>query len=120
MTLDGLPIEGVSVTLVPLDPNEQLAAGGTTDASGKFTVTAGGSPAGSGARPGQYGVTFSKIQASRPASYEESVALYGGRQPPITYLIPQHYGNFKTSGMEAITVDTDKRKNKFTFELTSQ
>ena len=120
VTLDGTPIEGVSVTLIPLDTGEQLSAGGKTDASGKFTVTAGGSPAGSGARPGTYDVTFTKMSIQRTASYEESKALYGSGQPPITHLIPQKYNSPKTSGIASITVDKDKRKNKFTFELTSK
>jgi len=120
VTLDGVPIDGVNVTLIPLDEGEQLSAGGVTDASGKFTVTAGGSPAGSGARPGTYNVIFSKVSIARTESYEESMALYGGRQPPATHLIPQRYGSARTSGIEPITVDTDRRKNRFTFELESE
>ena len=120
VTLDGVAIDGVSVTLIPLDAGEQLSAGGVTDASGRFTVTAGGSPAGSGARPGTYDVTFSKVSITQTESYEESMRLYGGRQPPIMHLIPQRYGNPRTSDIESITVDTDRRKNKFTFELTSE
>ena len=120
VTLDGTPIDGVSVTLIPLDSGEQLSAGGVTDTSGKFTVTAGGSPAGSGARPGKYDITFSKISVGAVASYEESLKLYGGGQPPVTYLIPQKYESAKTSGIEPVTVDTDKKKNVFTFELTTK
>ncbi|MCL2005572.1 MAG: carboxypeptidase-like regulatory domain-containing protein [Planctomycetaceae bacterium] len=120
VTFDGQPIDGVSITLIPRDEGEQLSAGGVTDANGKFTVTAGGSPAGSGARPGMYDVTFSKISIPRGASPEEDMMMYGGRRPPTTFHIPERYGNVRTSGLEPIVVDTNRRNNVFNFALTSE
>jgi len=120
VTLDGAAIDGVSVTFIPRDSGEQLSAGGVTSANGKFTLTAGGSPAGSGARPGTYDVIFSKEEIPQTESPEEAVRLYGGGQPPVTYVIPRKYGSPVTSGIEPITVDTDRKKNSFTFVLTSE
>ena len=113
VTFDGGPIEGVNVVLVPR--GGEHSAGGVTNASGKFTVNTGGF---SGAKPGEYDVTFSKIELpGQDLPFEEYMAKYGNRQPEPEYMIPQKYENAKTSGIEPITVDTDRKKNVFTFEL---
>jgi hypothetical protein len=114
VTYDGTPIEGVSVTFIP--QGGDLAAGGMTDSSGKFTLTIGGASLGSGAKPGQYDVTFTKVELPemRPLG-EGPVAM-----PVPTYLIPQKYENPRASGIAPVTVDSDKSKNKFTFALSSQ
>ena len=119
VTLDGTPIQEVSVTFIPVDGEQ--SAGGITDISGKFTLTTGGSPSGSGAKPGTYNVAFNKIEVEGAGlSEEEYMAKYKGVTPPVIYHIPQKYGNPAASGIEPITVDTDKANNKFTFALTSQ
>jgi hypothetical protein len=116
VTLDDKPIEGVSVTLNPKDGTN--AAGGITGANGKFTVNTSGY---SGAKPGTYDVTFKKVEIpGQDLSFEESQAKYGGKTPSPIYHIPQKYESVKTSGMEPITVTTDKKQNVFTFELKSQ
>jgi hypothetical protein len=123
VTLDGVPIEGVNVTFSPREAGADLAAGGVTDASGKFTLTAGGSPVGSGARPGTYDVTFTKVTLSVPPPLSTPVA--GERPAPqpqfqqqIQSLIPQRYESARTSGIDPITVSDKKGDNKFKFELT--
>ena len=119
VTLDGTPVAGCSVTLAPADGG--MAAGGLTDTSGKFTVTTGGAPVGSGAKPGRYDVTFfkTKMEGSE-LSMEEAARQFGGRQPTMQYIVPQKYGNSKTSDIDPITVSAKKADNKFTFELLSQ
>ena len=115
VTLDGAAIPLVSVTLIPREGAH--SAGGQTDANGKFTVATGGY---SGAKPGTYDVTFSKIEIpGGDLSMEEHTAKYGGRQPEPVYLVPKKYESPKTSGIEPITVDSNK-KNSFTFELTTK
>ena len=119
VTLDGSPIEGVNVNLIPRGGD--LTAGGLTDATGKFTVTIAGSEVGTGAKPGEYDVTFSKVEvAGQDLSFDEFMKKYGNKQPETTYLVPQKYGSPQTSGVEPITVSTKKANNKFTFALTSQ
>jgi len=119
VTLDGTPIQGVSVTFNPRDGD--LVAGGMTDVGGKFRVQTGGAPIGSGAKPGVYDVTFHKaVIEGADLSMEESIAKYGGQQPPVVYIIPQKYENPKTSELEPITVDADRKKNSFTFDLKSE
>jgi len=116
VTLDGTPIEGVNVNFIAR--GGEFSAGGLTNASGKFTVATGGF---TGAKPGEYDVTFSKMELSgQDLSYEEYTAKFGNRQPEPVYLIPQKYENAKTSGIKPVTVATDKKQNVFTFELQSK
>jgi hypothetical protein len=120
VTLDGVPVSGINVTLNPVG-GDGLSGGGITDETGKFMVTSGGAPIDSGAKPGQYNVTFYKVQMEGgELSMEEFQKKYGNRMPPMKHLVPQKYGDPNTSGIAPITVDTDKNKNKFTFELLSK
>jgi len=116
ITFDGNPVQGVNITLRPRDGAH--SAGGITDASGRFTVATGGF---NGAKPGEYDITFSKIEIpGGDLSYDEFMAQFGGRQPPAVHLIPQRFGDPNTSGIDPITVTTDRRQNVFRFELTSE
>jgi hypothetical protein len=119
VTLDGQPLAGADVMLHPR--NGVHVAGGLTDARGRFTVTTGGAPLGSGAQPGEYDVTFRKVRMEgADLSMEELAARFGGRMPPAEWLIPQKYGEVRTSGLDPITVTPNRRQNVFTFELTSE
>ena len=119
VTVDGQPIQGISVSLLPRTGD--LAAGGITDANGKFVVVTGGAPVGSGAKPGEYDVVFRKQHTEgMNLSMEESKKLYGRGELPMTYLIPKRYSNSTTSGIAPITVSEKKSENKFRFELSSK
>ena len=119
VTLDGNPIEGATVTFNPRDGDQ--AAGGTTDARGKFTVQTGGAPVGSGAKPGVYDVTLRKSRVvGGELSQEEYQQQYGNKPLETVYLIPQKYGRTNTSGFEPITVSNNKADNQFTFDLSSE
>jgi len=109
LTLDGEPVEGVSVILSPRDRENGRVAGGITDRHGKFTVTTGTATMVNGAVPGEYDVTFSKMEIEEGSSLEE---------PNWLYVIPQKYRNTRTSGLAPITVEPDG-KNNFSFELSS-
>ena len=116
VTLNGVPIDGANINLNPRDGVH--SAGGLTDAKGKFTVNTSGF---SGAKPGEYDVTFSKIEIpGQDLSFEESMAKYGGKTPDPIYHIPQKYDSPNTSGIAPIVVDSDRKKNVFTFELTTR
>ena len=131
VTLDGSPVEGVGVTLIPRNGN--FSAGGITNTYGKFTVTTGGSGHGTGAKPGEYDVVFSKNEFppprqlpsvnlapnANPSTEGDKKKNENRRQEPVR-LIPKRYESPKTSGIAPITVDTDKKKNSFTFELTTK
>jgi len=119
ITLDGSPIEGANITLFPRDGEH--AAGGLTDANGRFIVQTAGAPFGSGAKPGEYDVVIRKIHvASAGLSDEEIIQRFGSGMPPVTHLIPERYGDVRASGIDPITVTTDRRQNIFRFELSSE
>ncbi|MDR1480632.1 MAG: hypothetical protein LBJ00_17020 [Planctomycetaceae bacterium] len=113
--IDGSPIDGVQVTFAPnstTSETQQMSAGGMTDKSGKFTLTTGGAPLGSGVLAGEYNVTFYKITV-KETTFEESQA---GKEPVTTYIVPQKYNDTKTSDITPVKVEKGD-KNSFKFEL---
>lgn len=114
VTLDGQPVNGVSVVLHPRNDGGAVA-GGLTNTKGKFTVTTGTAPVGSGAKAGEYDITFSKVEV------EKSDTAHNRTQIPAqkTYIIPAKYGKPKTSGLAPITVELNG-KNRFDFALSSE
>jgi hypothetical protein len=125
--VDGQPVEGVTVSFSPVNSETGLPAVGTTDATGKFTLTAlqGGSPGG-GTTAGDYKVGFTKSdvtsisaeeaqQMQDDPNYGKSTGL--SAPPKVMSAIPNKYTNPDTSG---ITVTVKKGENKgedFQFKL---
>jgi hypothetical protein len=117
--LDGIPTKGISVNFTPIGNNGN-SAGGLTDTSGKYQLTTGGAPIGSGAVPGEYNVTFSKIeQEGADLNYEEYQKRFGNRPPKTTYIVPKKYGNSTTSGIAPVKIEKGK-KNIFDFDLKTK
>lgn len=123
VTLDGTPVEGATVIFSPVDDEVGMSASGTTDADGKYTLTATDPTAkvSGGTLPGEY-----KIMVTKAVSTEEFVgAEEGGDDEGNTYaeveydwLIPEKYSRGKTSGLTAtVTAGGD---NEFDFPLTSE
>jgi len=75
VTHNGKPIEGATVTFLPVDPNSGKAAGGITDAAGKFTLEtyAGGSTVVPGALLGDYNVTVTKTSSAVASSSTDAM-----------------------------------------------
>jgi hypothetical protein len=127
VTLDGQPVDGALVLFQP--SGDHKAASGTTDSSGKFTLTTGN--AGDGAMPGQYKVTVSKTKTEASAdlsgmSFEEAAVKakqeddermkkYPGGQPPVQELLPVNYKDIEKSGL-TFEVKRDQ-ENNFAIEL---
>ena len=120
--LDSEPVSGVSVILHPRTENGSVA-GGITKKGGKFTVTTdividptdslrGTVPMVRGVKPGEYDVTFYKLAVNN-----RGALTLGGQSVP-EYVIPQRYGDVKTSGLAPIKVE-EKGQKTFTFELTA-
>jgi hypothetical protein len=59
ITLDGKPLEGASVTFIPLAADQGQGGVGSTDAAGKYEVTH--FRTGKGLEPGEYRVAISKL-----------------------------------------------------------
>ncbi|MCL2005158.1 MAG: carboxypeptidase-like regulatory domain-containing protein [Planctomycetaceae bacterium] len=118
VTLNGEPIEGVNVIFTPR--GQTMAAGGITEGNGRFVLTTAAAPAGSGAEPGEYDVTFSKSEVEgRDMSVEEFNRVFAHRAPVRMFIVPERYGNARTSGLEPVTVER-VRMNTFRFELTAE
>ncbi|MDR0869453.1 MAG: carboxypeptidase-like regulatory domain-containing protein [Planctomycetaceae bacterium] len=116
--LDGNPVQGISVNFNPVGGD--ISAGGLTDDTGKYTLTTGGATVGGGAIPGEYNVTFSKVEIEgAELDMDEYLKKFGDRQPKITYVVPQKYEDVKTSGIASVKVEKGE-KNIFNFELTTK
>jgi hypothetical protein len=142
VTLDGAPIEGVTVTFKP-NGNAGLMAFGMTRADGRFTLNATrGGKAGAGTAVGDYAVTFTKTKGgyeivegptapeSPPPDIETAKAEYEkwAREqalkkprplPPVEYLVPKGYGDAKTSGFTASVQKGRNNGEAFRFDLKS-
>ncbi|MDR0609876.1 MAG: DUF4198 domain-containing protein [Planctomycetaceae bacterium] len=121
VTLDGSPVEGVTVGFSPADSTRGKPAVGRTDAQGKFTLTATqGGEFGKGTMMGKYLVSFSKDIPSREPTPQELADLdNAGITPniPNISIIPKKYNDPQTSGL---TVEVIKGKNNFSFDLQSK
>lgn len=135
VTLDGSPVGGTTVTFSPV--NGGGVAVGMTDGSGRYSLSSG---VGTGARPGTYAVTITKIDSgSAPATgpdpremgpdlteeqrqkiLEAAKTQQAARDARDTgpASIPERYGSTDTSGLSAV-VEPGGR-TEFNFELTSQ
>jgi len=111
VTFNGAPIEGASVTFVPVE-TEGKSAAGFTDAAGHYTLTT--FTAGDGAVAGQYRVKISKFgQPAAPAAtattadsgFESAIPEDAGYNPdadsgdtPASNLLPAKYADANSSG----------------------
>lgn len=118
VTLDGEPVEGATVALIPSDGSQP--ARGVTDASGEFTLTT--FEAGDGAIPGQYTATVTKIDESAAAAAEEASGEMDtptDTEDPMAsakHLLPMKYSSPSTSGL---TVEVEKGMAPLALELSS-
>ena len=108
VTYNGEPVEGASVAFIP---ENGRPASGTTDASGKFTLSTFES--GDGAVPGKHTVAISE----QP---DESEPMPGTPEAenwqPSEARFPEKYSDAKQSGFTA-QVELGKT-NEFTFDMT--
>lgn len=120
VTVDGVAMEGVSISFFPVNKGaDDISVGATSESGGKFAL--GYRNPGEGARPGVYRVTASKQTILNPISQEEASKLSeAGRDhvPQYKYDVPQKYNDAKTSGIE-ITIPEKGDKN-IRLELTSK
>jgi hypothetical protein len=101
VTLDGKPVEGAQVVLVPAAEGT-TGAYGTTDASGKFALRAFEQK--EGAIPGAYKVQVSKTVEVRLPGAKGSVD--GGDPVRFDYGVPAKYTGVATSGLTATIPDS--------------
>jgi hypothetical protein len=104
VTLDGKPVDGAQVVIVPAGSGTN-GADGTTDSSGRFSLRA--FPEKDGAIPGEYNVQISKtveVKLSGPKG-----SLDGGDPVRYEHGVPAKYTTAKTSGL---TVSIPESGNK--------
>jgi len=122
ITVDGEPMSGVSISFTPTD-EAGMTAYGMTVADGTFQLTTGGAPFGTGAKPGSYYLTFSKVEATGQgvslADIEAGVVQRGGGPAAPTYLIPKKFSDPKTTGFDPVEVKKSG-KNNFSFNLETK
>lgn len=101
VNLDGAPVEGATVSLIPAETTGRSASG-VTDADGKFSVKTYIDPKNQpeGALPGDYSITVSKQETRAVAEGldpEEAMAEFKKLGPP-KHLLPKQYRAPNTSG----------------------
>ena len=133
--LDGAPVEGATVGFVPAGAG--LGAFGRTLPDGRFLLTSsrGGVP-GAGAMAADYVVTVQKVDGDAPpADAPEAAAAPGtaedyekwrkesvstsSKPALVKYVVPQAYGDPKTSGLKATVKKGRNSGEAFRFELKS-
>ncbi|WP_164101480.1 carboxypeptidase-like regulatory domain-containing protein [Candidatus Laterigemmans baculatus] len=110
--LDGKPVEGVSITLLPQSNGMRAAGFGTTDSNGQYTLQAG--PEIEGVPPGNYRVLFSKMAMpdGSPIPPDAMAADVGA-----VNVLPEKYNSVEFSGV-TLTVPPPNAEAT-NFELSS-
>ncbi|MCS7237827.1 MAG: carboxypeptidase-like regulatory domain-containing protein [Thermoguttaceae bacterium] len=103
--LDGSPVPGATVMFT--GPQGASPVTATTDSSGNFRIEA---------VPGPNGVAVSKVEAGGGAGEAELAPAEGTEAAPRKSLLPEKYGNPKTSG---ITIEVKPGMAPVKIELKS-
>jgi len=101
VTLDGKPVEGAQVVIVPAAEGT-TGADAITDPSGRFSLRA--YPEKDGAIPGEYKVQVSKTVEVKLTGAKGS--LDGGDPVRFDYGVPAKYTGAKTSGLTLTIPDS--------------
>ena len=128
VTLDGEPVPDATVGFSPAG-GPGPAAFGKTDDKGIFHLTTvqGGRPQG-GAPVGEYIVTVKKWRnrlaelGQRPEPTDAAFAAWSRREQellamPPDYIVPQEYGEKRTSGLKVTVARGRNTGSAFTFDL---
>jgi hypothetical protein len=111
VTLDGKPVEGAQVVIVP-EPPAIHSAFGTTDAQGRFSLHASENT--KGAVPGPY-----KVQISKTIIIKGEGKSSDGSEPfRVEFGVPTKYAATPTSGLLCTIPESGTTDLKF--ELTSK
>jgi hypothetical protein len=112
ITLDGVPVEGASVTFRPREKGGMMAAG-MSDASGRYRLNPLRGKDGVGVLVGEYDVSI--IKTREPNNGGPSVSPEGR----IEYVTPPGYADTATSGLTATITPGRNTGASVSFDLTS-
>ncbi|MDR2705042.1 MAG: carboxypeptidase-like regulatory domain-containing protein [Planctomycetaceae bacterium] len=108
LTVDGVPMEGVTLSFIPTSGGTTASA--TTNVQGEFVVTTSHHD---GCIPGEYAVAVFKLEQNRlPAASSTSVGPPVGPPPVIKNLLPPKFSRTETSGLHA-TVESGMKPLTF-------
>jgi hypothetical protein len=116
VTHSGNPVAGATVTFHALEGSG--SAFGMTDADGVYSLTT--APGNSGARPGDYAVTITKIEISGGDDLPEDHPDYGKKplaRQSAKSVLPEKYGDPKSSGL---TVTVEEKSTSIDFVLDAK
>ena len=119
VTLDGVPLEGASVSFIPKNEGEGIASFGLTDANGEYRLQTLAGRVDAGTLPGEYTVTISKFRAvptGRMRACENSGELYEDTDSVIYFPGMEKYASSRTTPFSATVV---KGRNTFDFDMSS-
>lgn len=125
VTLDGAPVANATVTFVPVQEGTGASATGTTDAAGKYTLTAVGkigAQIGAGTLPGEYFVAVQKDEIPDLENLDDKNRESGGGGPSdqeikVTHVVPPQFNDAKKSG---IKVTVNAGPNNIPIDLMSK
>ena len=119
VTLDGVPLEGATVSFTPKNEGEGIASFGFTDANGEYLLQTLAGRVDAGTLPGEYKVTISKYRAvptGRMVTCPNSGELYEDMDSVIYFPGMTKYANSRTTPFTATVV---KGRNTFDFDMSS-
>lgn len=116
VTLDGKPLEGATVLLIPTDPKTD-GCSGTTNAEGKYSLAKSTIP---GAMPGTYKVTIEHYASpdGKPVSFGEGIDMEQLKmQGAVQQTLQPKYSDAEQTELKADV--QDGKPNEIPFALTS-
>lgn len=118
VTFNGEPVEGASISFVPVDQVNGRSANGRTDATGLFQM--GTFEGTDGVVAGEYNVIITKIESAEASqALPEDDPNYDPNpkpQPPPENLLPEKYASADSSGL-TVTVEDGKEITDLKFDL---
>ncbi len=120
VTMNGEPLVLANVTFYPVDEAKGREAYGSTDESGKYTLTTDGGREEGGALPGEYIVTVSKrdvpkLEPTGDPDPNKPVKPIKVQQAPL--MTPEKYNKKDSTDLKATVKEGD---NKLDFELVGK
>lgn len=116
VTVNGTPMEGVTVVFRPVAADGMIATG-ITDKDGKFVLTTGQAPTGSGAVPGEYHPTFSKMDVTDAIKAMTEEQRENLQNTEYVYFVPKKYADPTSSGVAPVTIAKGST-GPFSFDLS--